>query len=412
MTRRLLAISWDMPPMSGPRAVQVSRTLNQLVPLGWESTVVCFEPRSRRYQQDPELAQRLRAPAGVTRVPVPSLEERVFFRALWRLVPPIKQLPDEKWVWIGRASRAARRQVARRRFDALVSFAQPWSDHLIGLRVHRSTGLPWIVHFSDPWVDSPYLRGRAWQWRLWRRMEADVLRHATAIVFVNAQTADRVMRKYPDAWRARAHVVPHGFDPADELTPSSAPAGGPLHLVHTGRFYEGIRTPEPLLRTLSTLAQRRPLAGQLRVTFAGTLVPAYERLAARLGLGGLVDFTGLLSFAESARLARTADVLLVIDAPADDNLFLPSKLVDYLPLAKPVLGLTPARGATADLLRLLGQPIAAPDDEAAIASALETLIDLKKGGRLHVPASYRELSARYDIRATTRLFADILERCA
>ncbi len=54
--KRLLAISWDMPPLSGPRAVQVSRTLKQLVPLGWESSVVCFGPRSPRYNQDPELA--------------------------------------------------------------------------------------------------------------------------------------------------------------------------------------------------------------------------------------------------------------------------------------------------------------------------------------------------------------------
>jgi hypothetical protein len=98
MTKRLLAICWDMPPLSGPRAVQVSRLVKHLVPLGWESTVVCFGPRSRRYQQDPELAARLRAPAGVTLVPVPSLEERWFFRALWRIAPPIKLLPDEKWV--------------------------------------------------------------------------------------------------------------------------------------------------------------------------------------------------------------------------------------------------------------------------------------------------------------------------
>jgi len=32
---RLLAICWDMPPLSGPRAVQVSRTVKHLVPLGW-----------------------------------------------------------------------------------------------------------------------------------------------------------------------------------------------------------------------------------------------------------------------------------------------------------------------------------------------------------------------------------------
>src|SRR6266511_1668850 len=148
---RLLAISWDMPPLSGPRAIQVSRTLKQIVALGWESWVVCFGPRSSRYHQDPALASRLRAPAGVTLVPVPSLEERLVFRALWRMVPPLKLLPDEKWVWIGAAARAAQRLAAERRFDVLVSFAQPFSDHLVGLRVRRATGLPWVAHFSDPW---------------------------------------------------------------------------------------------------------------------------------------------------------------------------------------------------------------------------------------------------------------------
>ena len=42
-------------------------------------------------------------------------------------------------------------------------------------------------------------------------------------------------------------------------------------------------------------------------------------------------------FAESARRAAAADVLLVIDAPADESLFLPSKLIDYLPAGKPIL---------------------------------------------------------------------------
>jgi hypothetical protein len=48
-------------------------------------------------------------------------------------------------------------------------------------------------------------------------METDVIRHATAIVFVNAQTSDRVMRKYPDAWREGASprsTRARGFQPS------------------------------------------------------------------------------------------------------------------------------------------------------------------------------------------------------
>jgi glycosyltransferase involved in cell wall biosynthesis len=409
--KRLLAICWDMPPLSGPRALQVSRSLKHLVPLGWESSVVCFGPRSSRYNQDADLAERLRTPDGVTLVPVPSLEERAPFRALWRIVPPLKLLPDEKWVWIGAAARAARALNSRRRFDALVSFAQPWSDHLIGLRVHRATGLPWLAHFSDPWTDSPYLRGRPWQRRIWSRMERDVIQTASAIVFVNSQTVDRVMAKYPPAWRSKVYVVPHGFDSAEFPAPPQVSGGDRMKLVHAGRFYDGIRTPEPMLRALAMLAQRRPLARELQVTLVGPIVPAHQRLSEKLGLTGIVEFTGRVPSAQSAVQTAAADVLLVIDAPADDSLFLPSKLIDYLPLRRPILGLTPLRGASADLIRRLGYPVVAPDDDAAIAGQIEALLALKQTGRLGPSPLHDIVTAEYDIRRTTGVFADILARC-
>jgi glycosyltransferase involved in cell wall biosynthesis len=411
MSRRLLAISWDMPPLSGPRAVQVSRTLKHLVTLGWESWVVCFGPRSDRYNQDRDLASRLKAPSGVTLVPVRSLEERLVCRTLWRVAPPLKLLPDEKWVWIRAATRAAERLAAERTFDVLVSFAQPWSDHLVGLRVRRRTGLPWVAHFSDPWTDSPYVQGRPWQRRLWARMEADVVGGADALVFVNAQTADRVMRKYPAEWRRKAHVVPHGYD-RDEPVPPPATRDERLTIVHTGRFYEGARTPASLLRALAALSKQRLLASQLRVVFVGTPIASHRRLASSLGLDDVVEFTGRLSFVESARWAATADVLLVIDAPAEENLFLPSKLIDYLPAGKPILALTPPRGASADLIRALGYPVIAPEDEAAIARAVEALLAARAEGRIAASSSHDEVTRHYDIRRTASAFAEILAQCA
>jgi glycosyltransferase involved in cell wall biosynthesis len=386
--------------------------LKHLVPLGWESSVICFGPRSGRYNQDPQLASRLRAPEGVTLVPVRSAEEWFFFRALWRVVPPVKLLPDEKWVWIRAASKAALGLARTRRFDALVSFGQPWSDHLIGERVHRATGLPWIAHFSDPWVDSPYLHGSGWQQKIWQRMEADVIRQANVLIFTNSQTADRVMNKYPAEWRRKAHVIPHGYDPADSMPHASSDVGARLEIVHTGRFYEGIRTPEPLLRALASLAARRALAKELHVALVGTPVPAHQRLAASLGLGEIVEFAGRVPFAESAQRAAQADVLMVIDAPAEESLFLPSKLVDYLPLEKPILALTPERGASADLIRRLGYPVVPPDNVPAIESAIDGLLNAKREGRLGASACHRAVAESYDIRRAAASFAEILARCA
>ena len=408
--KQLLAISWEMPPLSGPRAVQVTRSLCRLASLGWHSRVVCFGPRSDRYQQDYHVSPEAESGGAVRLIRVPSPEEWFLVRALWRVCPPLKRLPDEKRVWIGRAVAASRRALAQQPADLLVSFGQPWSDHLIGLRLQRETKLPWVAHFSDPWVDSPYVRGAAWQRRIWSRMEHDVVAHATRIVFVNDRTAERVMAKYPAAWRNRARVVPQGFDA--RLTPQAVrlPGTGPLRVVYTGRFYEGVRTPDTLLDALVLMQQKAPLAGRIAVEFVGGSMERYERRAAQLGLAGVVSFSGRRPPDAAQSAASSADLLLVIDAPSDGpNLFLPSKLIDYLPLGIPILGLTPAKGATADLLQRLGYQTVNPSDPGAIAAALTRLLGEHEAGTLAPSLDHAAVSAPYDIRETTRALRDVMD---
>jgi glycosyltransferase involved in cell wall biosynthesis len=407
--RRLLAVSWEMPPLSGPRAVQVSRTLKHLVPLGWESSVVCFGAKSQRYFPDADLAARLAPGDGVRIVPVPSREEHLRYRVLWRVAPQLKGRPDEKQVWIAPATDAALRLAAETRFDAIATFAQPWSDHLVGRALRRELKLPWVAHFSDPWVDSPY-HFPEWQRQAWAPMERAVVEDADALVFVNAQTAERVMRKYPEAWRSKVHVVPHGHDadmlPARPSVPPKPDTSGALRLVYTGRFYAGWRTPEHLLNAVFAITRQDATAVQL--TIAGAIDGESVVLAEQLKLDNEVNFLGRLSWEESIRTAMSADVLLVVDAPSEVNLFLPSKLIEYLPLGKPILGLTPAAGASADVLRALGYPIVPPDDAAAIERALRGLVAAKRAGTLAASPQHRAVAARYDIRQTTAEFAAVL----
>lgn len=410
--KRLLAIAWEMPPLSGPRAVQVTRLLRHLVPLGWGSTVICFGPRSNRYNQDYLVDPAEGTDSAIDLIRVPSPEEWLFFRALWRVCPPIKRIPDEKWVWIGRALQAAKDTQAAGKFDALVSFGQPWSDHLIGLQLHRESRLPWIAHFSDPWVDSPYVRGFGWQRRMWNSMERDVVANADALVFQNSQTADRTMAKYPGEWSNKVAVIPQGFDPADAQPATPMPASsdaGPLQIVYTGRFYPGVRTPDSVIDALSQLNAKRALSGRVTLDVYGVPFQPYARRAEELGLSDVVKFHGRVSPPTAAAAARQADALLVIDAPSDGpSLFLPSKLVDYLPLRKPILGVVPTDGPSADLLRALGYLAVDPLDVAGIARMLADAIERRERGRLAVSAAHDFTARRYDIRETSRAFSVVL----
>jgi Glycosyltransferase Family 4/Glycosyl transferases group 1 len=408
--KRLLAVSWEMPPMYGPRATQVSRLLGALTPLGWRSTVVCMDPR----RGGPHWRDGVDAvlPEGVDTLRVASPEEQTLVRAARRLFPSLRNSPDPQSVWIEPASSSALARARSTRPAGLVSFAQPWSDHLVGLRVHRATKLPWVAHFSDPWIDSAYLRATKGNLDAAAAFEADIIREATGVVFVTDETADLVMKKYPREWREKVAVIPHGFDPAaSSKAPAPSRRPGPLRIVYAGRFYEGIRTPTMLLRALAQLKTWMALENALEITIVGPHVVPFSRESSALGLDGVVRWRDRVSPADALTLSTDADVLLVIDAPSHGpSPFLPSKLVDYLPLQKPILGITPREGATARLLAQLGCPVAAPDDAKDIERAIGDLLQRHRDGSLDVGPRFAEVAGEFDVRRVAASFNSVLTR--
>jgi hypothetical protein len=104
---------------------------------------------------------------------------------------------------------------------------------------------------------------------------------------------------------------------------------------------------------LNALCKQRPVADELHSIYHEA---ASERIMAeKLGLGSMVDFYEQLPYINSLQDSAMCDVLLLIDAPSSKpSPFLPSKLVDYLMLRKPIFGLISSKGASADLLSRLG----------------------------------------------------------
>jgi hypothetical protein len=118
---------------------------------------------------------------------------------------------------------------------------------------------------------------------------------------------------------------------------------------------------------------------------------------------GMVAFLPPVDYAESLALMRSAHLLVVIDAPTDTSVFLPSKLVDYVGAERPILALSPP-GATATLANRLGGLVAHPDDVGGAAAALGRALgdlrsrDADRWGRPAVREEYdaRRVAAAFD----------------
>ncbi len=397
LSRQLLAISWAMPPAVYPRSIQVARSLKALTGFGWHTIVICAEPPPGT-TLDPELQREYEKHYRAVRID-PERSDTSWWQR-WRR-PAAAGSADPEARWIAEATAAAAAAARRQRPAAVVSFAQPWSDHRVGLRVSTNAGLPWVAHFSDPWADNPYADQSEPARSAARDAEREVIARADAIVFTTRRIADLVMGKYPREWDTKVHIVPHGFEPeADQArSPSSDDT---LRLVYAGDFY-GIRTPAGLIEALARINAQQPLAGRLEMSFVGLVPETAMKQASDAGLDGVVRFCGRMAYSQCAAIARGADALLVIDAPGKESVFLPSKLIDYLGYARPMVGLTPANGASADLLRRLDSPVVEPTDSEAIAAVLGKLMDERRAGTLRLGSNFREVARDFEIGRTTDL---------
>ena len=358
------------------------------------TALAALQPGSRA-RDAPAGARRRHARAGAV-----ARRARCSFRALWRIAAATQAAARRK-VGLDCAPRRARRAPRRRatlRCAGLVRAALVGSSD----RLFASIGPPACRGSRISAIRGPTARicaDRRWQRRLWRRMEATSSERATALVFVNV--ADRRSR---DARSTRQRGGQGARRPARLRSRRSTAAGAAAAGSRSAAVLctpAGSTTASGRRRRCCarspTLAQ--PPAARRRscsVTLVGPPMSAHQRLPTQLGLDDVVEFTGRVSVrrerAQSPRRRRAAG-----HRRAGRRQPVPAEQarLTILPLEKPILGLTPRRGASADLHSALGSA-----DRGARRRGGDRwrdralLIDRQRQGRLGLPAAYREVAAR------------------
>ncbi|MYB55820.1 MAG: glycosyltransferase family 4 protein [Gemmatimonadetes bacterium] len=373
--KKILAISFRMPPLLSPRSIQIHRLLTHWARRGCEVHVVCVNPSTvPRLHWDQELANLYPNLIHYHFVSFPNSPTNI-----WQKLRNIgSQIPDPYRRWAHQAESVALDLAKQIQFDLLLTFASPMSDHLTGLGIKKHLRCPWVAHFSDPWVDNPYnaYMNTILSRYVSARQERSVIAQADSVVFVSSETQDLVMRKYPSTWRAKTWVIPHYFDPA--IYPKVDPLDVHPKMIfrHIGRFYQH-RTPEPLFQALYQLKSEKPVVLEGVVFEMIGPSPPYllHRLRAKYDLQDCVTIRSSVPYLESLKLMAESDVLMVMDAPVTDpNVFLPSKLVDYLGTGRPLMGITPLRGPSADLIRESKGLVADPRNLSGIVDVIAAYI--------------------------------------
>src|SRR5262249_30030269 len=134
---------------------------------------------------------------------------------------------------------------------------------------------------------------------------------------------------------------------------------------------------------------------------SGIEIPEFKLLPA-----GLCYVKAPVAYEESLRLMAEADGLLVIDAPAETSVFLPSKLVDYIGAERPIFGITPP-GTAAKLIEHLGGWVTSPDDDRAVKINLtKFIVTLRQQRATHSTQwGERDVRRRFEISNVVQSFS-------
>ena len=309
-------------------------------------------PRARRP------AEELRAAAGIERALV---QAQVTARRLLQ--------PDASVGWNLTAIPAAIRIVRNEGIDAVLTTSPPGSVHLVGAAAQRATGVRWVADLRDPLVANQQRRADTLATRARQatneRLARLVAARADAISCVSDAIADE-MRTL--GARGPVRTIANGCDFDDFAGLEYRPAPR-FRLTHTGSFF-GRRDPRPFLQALRD--------SQLDVVarFVGDFRSVDREWAATLDLGDRLQLIPYAPRAESLRLQRDSEALLLLvpDADGRGKGVLSGKVFEYLAAGRPILAVVPPDGAAARLVRETGAGVVvAPDDVEGMRDALRQL---------------------------------------
>lgn len=424
--RRLLIVSPHFPPTDAVDMHRVRMNLRHYREHGWEPLVLTVEPAATGRLVDPSLLEILPTNIEVHRCGALPLT--------WARRLGVSDIALRSYMHMRSAGDAL---IRSRRPDLILFSTTAFLTMALGPRWRRRYGVPFVLDLHDPWHAAPpgsaRFQRRGFKHQLMRQThqaaEARTAPAASGFISVSDAYVEALRQRYPSLHRVPAETAPFGY--ADEDVEAAARLGrawqfapqdeAALTCVSAGRIappmLSSLETFVSMLATARTQAVA-PLA-DMRAGFLGTGYQATGNPA--VGAGAAARFSvadRVFERADRAPLLDALKTLLEADAllilGSEDAAYQPSKLYQYLSLAKPLLCIAPGASALArivgDLDTVIFIPTETADMAAAVRGAAAKLFCLlaDKGGDTY--AERQDLLERFNARALAARECALFER--
>ena len=321
-------------------------------------------------------------------------------------------LPDPRCLWIRPSVSYLKKYLKDHPVDLIVSTGPPQSMHIIGMKLARQTGLPWIADFRDPWTRIFYFKHLSMtrtteRWH--KKMEKKVLDAASAVVAVSPL----VQQEFQEMTQTPVELITNGFDECDFAGAACTEAAGgkdkDFIITHTGLFAAD-GNPSVLWETLREKCIKDPVfKDRLKIKLIGKTDRQITESIEAAGLGENLTDMGYQPHDKAVEEQRRASLLILpLRKEPEYKAVLPGKLYEYLASWRPVLGIGQPDGAMSMILNTTKTGVVFNwEDKASVSRFIDLCWKNHLEGRLVVDDA--DIS-QFTRRNLTRRMAELFER--
>jgi len=257
------------------------------------------------------------------------------------------------------------KQFEKDNYKYLFTSIVPGISHICGKKIKKKhPEVIWYASFSDPFKNSPYKNAdlddrsfiykiayKVGAWALYNnKYEEAAIYNADKLIFICEEQRDYTISQYPDLdpkkLLEKSIIMPLTYIPTwymyKDLIDTKSIKNKPIQAVHLGRLY-GLRRIDTFLEALRQLKEVDSNIEDKIVFHQYSEIQAPEiKKIKEYGLEKLFVLHDKVSYDESTKIMKDADVLVLFDtlmSGSKNQPYLPSKIVEYLLLKKPILGI-------------------------------------------------------------------------
>ena len=248
--------------------------------------------------------------------------------------------------WAYCVLKVAKELCKKNQYDAIITKNSP--SELLGYYFKKKNGIKWIATWNDPYptkkYPKPYGNGVNAKLFILERPLLKKMEEADYHIFPNQRIRD-YMSNYINIPAEKTRIIPHVVIPREHIdTPHEN-----LKIVHLGNVLPP-RDATPFLRALSEFIKNKQDA-KIEIAFIGQTPQSIKDYIKTTHLEKYVKVFLPVKYEESQEILETYDIQLIVEAPCEEGIFLPTKMSDSMQLGKPIFTISPSVGVLNDLYK-------------------------------------------------------------